>query len=134
MLARILLGVFVVLHGLVHIFYVGQSRRLFELGTNMVWPDESWAFSKLLGVGATRWLASIAYTLSAIGFVIGGIGILAGQDWSRLAVAVSAILSTVSVLLFWDGKLRKLTDQGLIAILINLALLVVVFILRWPTF
>ena len=134
MLARILLGVFVVLHGLVHLLYVGQSRRLFQLGPEMVWPDHSWAFSKLLGVGATRWLATIAYVLSTIAFVIGGIGILAGQTWSRPVVAASAILSTVGVLLFWDGKLHKLSEQGVIAILINVALLVVVYILRWPSF
>ena len=36
------------------------------------------------------------------------------------------------ILLFWDGKLRKLNDQGLIAILINLAILVAVVILQWP--
>jgi hypothetical protein len=133
MLAKILVGVFVVLHGLVHLLYVGQSRRLFQLGPDMVWPDHSWAFSKLLGVRITRWLASIAYALSAIGFVVAGIGILAGQDWSRPVVAGSAVLSTLSVLLFWDGKLHKLSEQGVIAILINLALLVVVFVLRWPT-
>ena len=33
------------------------------------------------------------------------------------------------ILLFWDGKLN---DQGLIAILINLAILVAVVILQWP--
>jgi hypothetical protein len=134
MLVRILLGVFVVLHGLVHLLYVGQSRRLFQLGPDMVWPDHSWAFSKLLGIGATRWLATIAYALSTLGFVIAGIGILAGQEWSRTVVAGSAALSTASVLLFWDGKLHKLSEQGIIAILINLALFVVVFILRWPNF
>lgn len=133
MLLRILLGVFVVLHGLVHLLYIGQSRRLFQLGPDMAWPDRSWAFSKLLGVGVTRWLATIAYALSTVAFVVAGIGILAGQDWSRPVVAASAILSTVSVLLFWDGKLQKLSEQGVIAILINVALLVVVFILRWPS-
>ena len=132
MLLRILLGVFLVLHGLVHLLYVGQSRRLFQLGPDMVWPDDSWAFSKLLGVGATRWLASITYGLATIGFVVSGIGILAGQAWSRPVVAGSPVLSTVSILLFWDGKLQKLTDQGLIAILINLAVLVVVFVLGAP--
>jgi hypothetical protein len=134
MLLRILLGVFVVLHGLVHLLYVGQSRRLFELRPGMVWPDGSWAFSKLLGVGVTRWLTSISYALVAIGFVAGGIGILAGKAWSRPVVAGSAAFSTVSILLFWDSKMQKLSDQGVIAILINVALLVVVFVLNWPSF
>jgi hypothetical protein len=37
----------------------------------MVWPDRSWAFSKLLGDETTRLLASIAYILTAVGFVVG---------------------------------------------------------------
>ena len=49
MVLRLVAGVFVVLHGLVHLFYFAQSRRLFELRPGLVWPDGSWAFSKLLG-------------------------------------------------------------------------------------
>ena len=45
----IIMGIFFVLHGLVHLLYAGQSRRLFELRPKMVWPDGSWAFSQLLG-------------------------------------------------------------------------------------
>jgi hypothetical protein len=128
---RFLFGAFIVLHGLVHLLYVGQSRRLLELRPGMVWPDDSWAFSRLLGEGATRSLASISYALAAIGFTSGGIGILVGQAWWRTLVVASAAFSTLMILLFWDGKLRKLSDQGLIAILINLAILAAVLILQW---
>jgi hypothetical protein len=130
---RFIFGAFVVLHGLVHLLYFGQSRRLFELRPGMVWPDGSWAFSKLLGLEATRLLASISYLLAAIGFVAGGIGILVGQTWWRPVVVGSAAFSAVIVLLFWDGKMRKLDDQGLIAFLINTAILVAVLILQWPS-
>jgi len=34
----IILGIFCILHGLVHLLYAGQSRRLFELRPGMVWP------------------------------------------------------------------------------------------------
>jgi hypothetical protein len=129
---RFILGAFIVLHGLVHLLYVGQSRRLFELRPGMVWPDGSWAFSRLPGEGATRLLAGISYLLAAIGFVAGGTGILAGQAWWRPLVVGSAAFSTLMILFFWDGKLHKLNDQGLIAILINLAILVAVLILQWP--
>ena len=129
---RLLFGAFIVLHGLVHLLYFGQGRRLFELRPGMVWPDGSWAFSKLLGDEATRWLASLSYALAAIGFVVGGIGILVGQAWWRPVVVVSAAFSAAIVLLFWDGKMRKLDDQGLIALLINGAILVAVLILHWP--
>jgi hypothetical protein len=129
---RFMFGAFIVLHGLVHLLYFGQSRRLFELRPGMVWPDGSWAFSRLLGDEATRLLASFSYVMAAIGFVAGGIGILLGQAWWRPVVVGSAAFSAVIIFLFWDGKMRKLNDQGLIAVLINMAIPVAVLILGWP--
>ena len=132
-MSRFIVGVFIVLHGLVHLLYSGQSRRLFELQPGMVWPDGSWVFSKLLGDETTRLLASILYTLAAIGFVVGGVGIFVKQAWWRPATIGSAIFSAVIVILFWNGQLQKLNDQGLIAIIINTAILIVLLVLRWPS-
>lgn len=131
---RFVVGVFIVLHGLVHLLYFGQSRRLFELQPGMAWPDGSWAFSKVLGDGATRWLAGISCVLAAVGFVAGGIGIFAGQAWWRPVVVGSAAFSAAIFVLFWDGKLQRLANKGAIAILINGAILVAVLILGWPDF
>ena len=131
---RFIIGVFIVLHGLVHLLYFGQSRRLFELQAGMVWPDGSWAFSKLLGEGATRWLAGIACILAALGFVVGGIAILAGQSWWQPVVVGTAAFSAATFVLFWDGGLQRLADKGAIATLINLGILLAVLILRWTDF
>ncbi|MDY7079068.1 MAG: hypothetical protein SXV54_19310 [Chloroflexota bacterium] len=131
---RIIIGVFMVLHGLVHLLYSGQSWRLFELQPGMVWPDGSWALARLVRDETIRILASIFMVLAAIGFVAGGAGILARQVWWRPVVLGSAAFSAIIVVLFWDGTLQKLNDQGAIAILINLAILVAVFVLRWPDF
>jgi hypothetical protein len=130
---RIIFGVFIMLHGLVHLLYFGQSRRLFELQPGMVWPDGSWAFSRLLGDEAIRLLASISYVLAAIGFVAGGTGILVRQNWWRPVVVASAAFSAVIIILFWDGELQNLDDKGLIGLLINIAILVALLILRWPS-
>jgi hypothetical protein len=130
---RIIFGVFMVLHGLVHLLYFGQSQRLFELQPGMVWPDGSWAFSRLLGDEATRILASISYVLAAIGFIAGGIGILVSQAWWRPVVVASAAFSAVIIILFWDGKVQMLDDKGGIGLLINLAILVALLVLRWPS-
>ena len=97
----------------------------------MVWPDGSWAFSKLLGDDVTRWLASVFCVLAAIGFVAGGIGIVLGQAWWRPVVVASAAFSAAIFILFWDGKVQKLAEKGGIAVLINLAILVSVLVLGW---
>ena len=128
---QIVIGVFLVLHGLVHLLYLGQSARLFELQPGMVWPDSSWAFSRLLGDEATRVLASISCGVAAIGFVAGGIGIFVMQAWWRPVVVGSAIFSAVIFILFWDGQAKTLANKGAIGLLINLAILVGLLVLRW---
>jgi hypothetical protein len=129
---RFIVGVFILLHGLVHLLYFGQGWRLFELQPGMVWPKGSWAFSRLLGAEATRLLASIACLVAAIGFVAGGAGILAKQAWWRPVMVGAAAFSAAIFVLFWNGKLQRLDNQGAIAILINVAILVAVLVLHWP--
>jgi hypothetical protein len=131
---RFVVAVFSMLHGLVHLLYLGQSRRLLELQPGMVWPDGSWAFSRLLGIEATRLLAGACCVLAAIGFVVGGIGLLARQAWWRPLVVGAAAFSAVVVIFLWDGKMHRLADQGGIALLINAAILVALLLLRWPKF
>lgn len=131
---RFIVGVFIVLHGLVHLLYFGQSQRLFELQPGMVWPDGSWLFSRLLGDHASRLLASIACVLAALGFVASGVAIFLGLSWWRTMVVAAAAFSAAIFVLFWNGHLQKLPDQGAIAILINVAILFAVLVLQWPDF
>jgi hypothetical protein len=131
---KFLVGAFMVLHGLVHLLYFGQGWRLFQLQSDMVWPAGSWAFSKLLGDEATRWLASVSCIVAAAGFVAGGAGIFAGQAWWRPLVVGSAAFSTAIWILFWDGTRQKLADQGAIAIVIDVAILCAVLVVGWPDF
>jgi hypothetical protein len=121
---KVIAGVFLVLHGLVHLLYYGQSSRLFELQPGMIWPDGSWAFSKLFGDSPTRMLASIFCILAAAGFVIsgavviGGAGIFFSQSWWRTAVVASAAFSGVLYILFWNGRLQHVANQEALAFLL----------------
>ena len=130
----ILLGVFFVLHGLVHLLYAGQSLRIFELQPGMYWPDGALAFSKLLEVSTTRTLGSVLLVLAALGFVIGGTGVIFKQAWWRPMIVGVAVFSTFIYLLLWDGGLQNLDDKGMIGVLINLAVLAALLVLRWPAF
>lgn len=129
---KFIVGIVVVLHGLVHLLYFAQSRRLFELQSGMVWPDGAWAFSRFLGVEAIRWLAGIACVLAALGFVGSGVAILLAQAWWRPVIVASAIFSAVLFVLLWNGRAQNLDDQGLFAILINAAILISVLVFQWP--
>ena len=125
-------GLFFVLHGLVHLLYFGQSARFFELKPGMVWPDGSWSFSRLLGNERTRSLASISLILVALGLMVGGIGILLSQAWWRPVVVVAVAFSSLAYILFWNGRMQNLDGQGVVALLINTAILLAVLVLRWP--
>ena len=131
---NILIGIFFVLHGLVHMLYFGQSAGYFELQPGMVWPDGSWAFSRLLGEAGARNLASVLLVLAALGFAVGGIGIFAKQAWWRPVVVATTVFSSVVYLLFWDGGFQHLDNKGGVGILINLAILSALLIFQWPKF
>lgn len=131
---RIIVVLFLVLHGLVHLLYVGQSRRLFELQPGMVWPDGSWVFSRLIGDGATRALTTGLLLLAALAFVAGGAGIVAQRGWWRPVIGGAAIFSSVIFVLLWDGGWQHLDDKGAVALLINLAIVVAVLMFGWPDF
>lgn len=125
-----LLGVFLILHGMVHLLYAGQAMRYFELRPGMTWPDGAWLFSKLLGDPASRWLATIALALAALGFLASGLGMFTHQTWQCLALTGSAIFSIAIFLLFWDGKIQALDDKGGVGILINLGILIAIWIIK----
>lgn len=125
MFVRIVWGIFMVLHGLVHLLYFGHGLRFFEL-PDLAWPDNSWAFGWLPGVDLARWLTAGANVLAMLGFVAGGAAVLARWSWWQPVIAGSAAFSTAIWILFWDGKLQKLADQGIVAVLINAAILVAV--------
>ncbi|MBN2348884.1 MAG: hypothetical protein JXJ22_08615 [Bacteroidales bacterium] len=129
---NIFFGIFVLLHGLVHLLYFGQSRRLFELQPGLKWPEDSWVFSKFPGNNTSRLLAGICFLIVAAGFVTGGIGIMVSLSWIRPLIIGSAIFSSLLYILFWDGDTQKLADKGGVGILINIAILLAIYILGWP--
>jgi hypothetical protein len=128
----IIFGIFLILHGLVHLLYAGQSWRFFELRPEMTWTDKSWLFSKLLGDETTRLLATAALVLVALGLAASGLGLFLRADWWRTVAIASAAFSSLLFLVMWDGKFHALADQGGVGILINIAILVLILAFKWP--
>lgn len=124
----IIFVVFIVLHGFVHLLYFGQSARYFELKPGMVWPDGSWAASRLVGDQASRKLASIALIIASIGFAVSGIGILMSQAWWQPTIVAATAFSSVVYFIFWNGKTQNLDGQGIVGVLLNIAILAAVIV------
>jgi hypothetical protein len=66
--------------------------------------------------------------------VAAGIGVFAGQFWWHPVLVGAAVFSSALFILFWDGTAQQLANQGVVGILINLAILVALFGFRWPGF
>jgi hypothetical protein len=133
-MTNFLTGIFLVLHGLVHLLYYGQSARRFELQPGLTWPDGSWVFSKLLGEQGTRRLAGIFCIIAAAGFVLGGAAVFFEQTWWQTVVIASASFSGLLYILFWDGKFKHLDTQGGVGLLIDAAILMAILAFQWPRF
>ena len=129
---RIVFGLFLMAHGLVHALYVGHAMRLFEVKPGMAWPDGSWALSGLMGDSAVRGLVAVVFSLAAVGFAVTGIALMLRQPWWELTAAATAAISTVMIVLAWDGQFVGLDGQGLYAVMINLVVAVSALALHWP--
>ena len=132
MLTRIVAGVFLALHGLVHLLYFAQSARIFDLKPGMIWPVGSWALSRPLGDNGTRILASVFCVLVAAGFIVGAAGLLSSQSWWRAPVVASAVVSALLFLLCWNGQLQNIDGQGAVGLVFDAIILIAIFVFRWP--
>lgn len=131
---RIILAVFLILHGGVHLLYLGQSARIFELQPGMTWPDGAWALQKIIADDSARMLASVLLLIAALILAAGSAGLVFKQDWWRSLTAAAGIFSTVTFVLLWDGRLSNLANQGWVGILINLLILAALWIIQRPLF
>jgi len=120
-----LTGIFIILHGLVHLWYVVLSLNLVEYQPDMGWTGTSWLLSGILQESTLRMASAGLFILSTLAFVISGIGIFIDADWLDPVILVSAILSSVVLIVFWDGSFEMIVQKGLIGVLINLVVIAV---------
>lgn len=124
-----LLGIFLILHGLVHLLYFGLSRKLFDLGQPLAgWPERSWLFARFVDGATTQRVASFFFLISVLIFAIAGFSVLLRAEWWQTGLIVAAVVSSLTIFAFWDGTLQRLPDKGFVGILINVALVAVVLL------
>ena len=123
---KYIIGIFIILHGLVHLFYFAHSKKIFELRPGFDWPDNSWVLSKFLETDTIRIIASLMCLMIAAAFVTSGIFYIANAFWALNLLLISTILSSLLFILLWDGRLKKLETQGAIAMIINISIWYVV--------
>lgn len=121
---NIFFGIFLLLHGLVHMWYVTLSQGWVAFQADMGWTGQSWMLSGLFSESVTKWLATLLFVLAAIVFATSGVGKLLNQDWARAWIAPAAIISALTILIFWDGRFQYIVQKGLIGLMIDISLVV----------
>jgi hypothetical protein len=122
-------GLFIVLHGLVHLWYVVLSQKLVAFQPEMGWTGRSWLLTNIIGDSPTRSLAGLLYVLATVGMVVSGIGMMTRGEWWRPVLIGSTVLSSVTLLLFWDGNADLILQKGLLGLVINCAILIAIAVL-----
>jgi hypothetical protein len=127
-MSRIISGIFIILHGLVHIWYVVLSLNLVTFQPDMGWTGNSWLFASPKSHQVMRMIAGVLFIISTMLFVISGISILTNFSGTNTILPIAAILSTITLLVFWDGKTDMIVQKGVIGVIINLVIIVAVFL------
>ena len=118
------LGLFYLLHGLVHLLYLGHSLRFFELEKGFIWPDHAILIPKKISLQRKQQIAAILCFMATLGFAVSGICLMSGFFFHNLDVIFSTGISSLLFIVFWDGRRSKIHTQGGIALIINLLILV----------
>jgi len=129
---RIILGVFIIAHGLVHtILAIAPNPADPEAkpGAFFTTVERSWLLPQLgLSTSAVQWIGVILVAASTVGFVLAGVGILGVPGlvtvWRTVAI-ISACSSLLLLIIFWHPWLP-------IGVLIDIAILVALLWVKWP--
>ena len=122
-MVRTILALVMAAHGIGHILFLVALLGIAD------WEQStrSWL---LTGQTGARWLGSIVWIAALVGFCAAVYGLWDQQAWWRDAAVVAAIVSTSGLILFW---VNPPSSSVVFALAFNLALLVSLLLLRWPS-
>ena len=109
----------------------GSSRQ----GWLKNWSSRSWLLTDLLGDPISRIFCIILYGTALIGFLGAALALLGWgipHDWWRTLAMVSAVISLVALVLYWNA-LIFLFPHKVGALAVNVATLLCLLVLNWPT-
>jgi len=121
---ELIIGLFILFHALVHVFYGLQSIKVIELKPVFTWPDDSWLFKDKMDKKTAGIMIACFCFIAAAGFFFSGIWYLAAKSFLQPVLFIMLVLSSVIYLACWDGRFKKVDTQGFYGILINIALYV----------
>jgi hypothetical protein len=129
---RIIIALVLLVHG------IGHSMGIIPMlgrSTIETWNARSWLLTGLVGDTVSRVIGFILFTLAMIGFIAAAFGLMdwlvAHDTWRTLAI-VSAVISMVAIVLFWNAFVMLFPNK-IGAIAVNAAVLIGLLWADWPT-
>ena len=129
---RIIITAVLFIHGIGHFMGVMPAFQMVEVKG---WNSRSWLLTPLIGEMASRILSAILFLVALAGFLLATLallGWLVPHDWWRTLAIVSAIISLVAVVLFWNAFVLLFPNK-VGALGVDIAVLVCLLLLSWPT-
>jgi hypothetical protein len=124
----------VLFHGLAHLVYTALAQGWIPVTQGQEnWTGTSWLLASRLDESGTRTAGAIVFALLALSFVFSGIGVAFRVPWATSWLANSSILSSGALFLFWDGSFQSLGEKGIVGLAINVLLLTLIFVFKFPT-
>lgn len=129
---RIIIGLVLLVHGIGHIMAFFPALNISSTDT---WHHRSWLLTPLIGDTASRVISLILFGAAFVGFIAAALGLfgwLVPDDLWRTLAVVSAVISLVALVLFWNS-FATLFPNKIGAIAVDIAVLVSLLVLNWPT-
>lgn len=125
---QLLLGLFLIAHGLVHLIFLIHSYDE-KKGVYLGWTGRSWLLDKILPTKLTTYIGKASWIFIMILFVMSGLSILnliVSNDFSALLIIISSIIATLAFIIYYNG-LSPTPFQWILGVVINLSLIAYVF-------
>ncbi len=129
---RTIIAAVLFIHGVGHFMGVMPALRLVDVKG---WNSHSWLLTPLVGEGVARFISIVLFLAALVGFLATALAVMGWlvphDPWRPLAL-VSAVISLVAIVLFWNAFVSFIPNK-LGAIVVNVATLVCLLGLDWPT-
>jgi hypothetical protein len=129
---RAIIAAVLFIHGIGHFMGVMPALHMVDVKG---WNSHSWLLTPLIGETASRILSAILFLAALVGFIVATLALLdwlVPHDWWRTLAAISAIVSLVTVVLFWNAFVALMPNK-VGALAVDIAVLVCLLVLNWPS-
>lgn len=128
---RIIIAAVLFIHGIGHFMGVIPAMQLVNVKG---WNSRSWLLTPLIGEATSRVLSAVLFMVALVGFIASAmalLGWLVPHEWWQTLAIVSAVLSLITIVLFWNAFVSLIPNK-VGALGVDIAVVVCLLMLNWP--